>query len=145
MLKIIILSVAGLVIICFIFGLGIYVGMERADYSFRWAEEYHRNFAGPRQGFFGDFINMGNQFSNSNGVFGKIITISGNTLTVKDNDGDNTEKTILVGDKSTIIMQRKNLKLTDLKVGDNVVVIGSPNSSGQIQAQLIRVMPEPPQ
>lgn len=139
--KIIILSVAGLIAICFIFGLGMFVGMEKADYSFRWAEEYHKNFAGPRAGFFGTFMGTENQFLNSNGVFGKILKIDGNILTIKENDGDNSEKAVLIGEKTSIISLRKNLKISDLKIGDNAVVIGSPNSSGQIQADLIRVMP----
>lgn len=138
----IILSIAGLVVLIFVFGFGVYVGIQRTDFSFKWAEDYHRNFAGPKMGFFGDFTNMENQFPNPNGVFGQIININGNTLTVKETDGDNTEKTILVGDKTTIIMQRKNIKLFDLKVDDKIVVIGNPNGSGQILAQLIRVIPQ---
>jgi hypothetical protein len=50
----------------------------------------------------------------------------------------------LVNNKTTIIYQRKNIKLSDLKVDDNIVVVGEPNSSGQIIAVLIRVMPQKP-
>ena len=71
--KAIIISVAGLIILVFVFGLGILVGTKRADFSFRWAEEYHRNFGGPQGGFFGDM--MGQDFTNANGVFGQIIKI----------------------------------------------------------------------
>ena len=137
---IIILSVAGLIILAFVFGLGVFVGTKKADFSFRWAEEYHKNFGGPQQGFFGNM--MGEEFTNANGVFGQIIKIDSGSLTVKDKD--NVEKIILVGDKVSILYQRKNMKLSDLKVGDIVVVIGDPNSNGQIQAELIRLMPAPP-
>ena len=89
-------------------------------------------------------MGMDREFTNSNGIFGQIITISNNVLTVKDNDGDNTEKNILVNDKTTIILQRKNIKLSDLKVDDNIVVIGEPDNIGEIQAKLIRVMPAMP-
>jgi hypothetical protein len=146
----IILGVAGLVVLVFVFCLGVFVGTKRADFSFRWADEYHRNFGGPQGGFFGDFIGMDREFTNSNGSFGQIISINPSTnsgqavLTVKDNDGDNTEKTILVNDKTTIIYQKENIKLSDLKVDDNIVVIGEPDNSGQIQAKLIRVMPPLP-
>ncbi len=140
----IVLGIAGLVILVFVFGLGVYVGMEKADFSFRWAEEYHQNFGGPQGGIFGNFFGSEKEFANSNGSYGQIIKIDGNILTVKDNDGDNTEKTILVGDKTIIILQRKNIKLSDLKIGENIVVIGSPNNDGQIQAELIRVMPAKP-
>jgi hypothetical protein len=140
----IILGIAGLIILVFVFGLGVFVGMKRADFSFRWADEYHRNFGGPKGGFFGDFMGMNNEFANANGSFGQIINIdtSTNTLTIK--DVSNVEKNILVNDKTAIIYQRKNIKLPDLKINDSVVVIGEPNNSGQIQAELIRVMPSPP-
>lgn len=139
----VILSIAGLIILVFVFSLGVFVGIKRADFSFRWADEYHRNFAGPQNGFFGDFENQNGEFTNSNGVFGQIINIDASgSLTVKDRD--NTEKIVLVSDKTSIIYQRKNIKLSDLKTGDSVVVIGEPNNNGQIQAELIRVMPSAP-
>lgn len=139
----IILSIAGLIILSFVFSLGVFVGAKRADFSFKWAEEYHRNFGGPQKGFFGEFMGPNNGFANANGSFGQIIKIDNNILTVKDLDGDNSEKTILVSDKTIIIYLKKNIKLADLKTGDNIVTIGNPNNNGQIQADLIRVMPAP--
>lgn len=140
----IILAIAGLIILVFVFGMGVFVGMKRANFSFKWADQYHRNFGGPQNGFFGDFMGMDREFSNANGSFGQIIKIdpAGQTLTIK--DVSNVEKNILLNNKTTIVFQRKNMKLSDLKLNDNVVVIGEPNSSGQIIAELIRVMPQPP-
>ena len=43
-----------------------------------------------------------------------------------------------------MVYQRKNLKLSELKIGDNIVVIGDPNDKGQIQAEFVRVMPAMP-
>jgi len=140
----IILGLAGFIILVFIFGLGVSVGMQRANFSFQWASEYHKNFGGPQGGFLGSFIGMDREFGNANGSFGQIIKIdeASESLTIK--DVSNIEKNILIGSQTTIIYQRKNLKLPDLKINDSVVVIGEPNSSGQIQAELIRVMPTPP-
>jgi len=138
--KTVVLSVAELIILALVFGLGIFVGTKKADFSFRWADEYHRNFGGPQGGFFGDLMNQ--DFTAANGVFGQIIKIDGQILTV--NGKDNVEKSILISDKTIIHIQKKNEKLSDLKVGDSVNVIGDPNSSGQIQADLIRVIPAPP-
>ena len=142
----IIIGLGCLIILTFVFSLGISVGMKRASFAFAWADQYHHNFGGPQGGLFGDFPGMMNnsEFANANGSYGQIINISNNVITVKDNDGDNTEKNILVGNKTTIILQRKNIKLSDLKMGDAIVTIGAPNSSGQIQAELIRVMPARP-
>jgi len=122
----IIIGLGCLIILIFVFNLGIFVGTKKADFSFKWAGEYHRDFGG---------------FLSPYGSYGQIISINDNILTVKDNDADKTEKNILIGNNTTIIFQRKNIKLSDLKIGDNIVTIGNPNSDGQIQAELIRVIP----
>ncbi len=137
----IILGIAGLVILSFVFCMGVYVGTKRADFAFKWAEEYHRNFAGPKGGFFGDLA--GGDFGNANGVFGQLIKIDGQNLTIK--GVDNVEKIIVTGPKTSILYQRKNIKISDLKINENVVVIGDPDNNSQIQAELIRVMPMAPQ
>lgn len=134
-----ILSIAGLIAVAFIFCLGVFVGQERAEYSFHWADQYHRNFGGPNGGIFGDFMGMDGQFSNGNGVFGQIIKIDGPILTVK--GADNVEKIISSTDKTFVISQRKNLKVSDLKVGDSIVAIGQPQENGGLSAQLIRIIP----
>jgi hypothetical protein len=137
----ILLGIAGLGVLVFVFSLGVFVGSKKAEFSFKWADEYHRNFGGPQGGIFGDFMGMDREFPNANGSFGQIIKIdtTANTLTIK--DPSNVEKNILVDAKTNIVLQRNNIKLSDLKVDDNIVVVGEPNSSGQIEAVLIRVMP----
>jgi len=140
-LQVIIISIAGLIVLAFVFGLGVSVGIKKADFSFRWADQYHKNFGGPQGGFLGDI--RGREFMDANGVFGQILKIDGQTITISGRN--NVEKNILVGEKTKIVYQRDNIKLSELKVGDSVVVIGEPNDKGQIQAGLIRIMPPPPQ
>ena len=141
---IIILSVTGLIVISFVFGVGVFVGMKKADFSFKWANEYHHNFGGPQGGFLGNM--MSQDFTNSNGVFGKIIKIdiSGENTALTINDKDNVEKIVSSGNETTVRFQRRNEKVSDLKVGDSIVVVGEPQSNGQIEAELIRVMPAAP-
>ena len=139
-LGIIILAGAGAVILVLVFSLGVFVGNKRAEFSFKWAQAYRQNFGGPAGGIFGEI--SGRDLTDANGVFGKIIKIDGQTLTI---DGkDNMEKIVLASDKTAIKFQRKTEKLSDLNVGDNIVVVGDPNTAGQIAAELIRVMPPPP-
>lgn len=123
----------------FVFSVGVFVGTRSANFAFDWADQYHRNFGGPEGGIFGDF-STGGGLTSPNGCFGQIIKIDldKNVITVKDRD---VEKVILVGDKTTIVFQKDNLKISDLKVDDKIVVIGEPNEQGQIEARLIRVMP----
>jgi len=135
----IILGITGLVVFIFIFGLGVFVGTERANFSFKWAQAYHTNFGGPQGGFLDDIT--GRDFTAANGVFGQIIKIDGPTLTIKGKD--NVEKIVLLSDRTTVVFQKKNVNLSDLKISDSVVVIGDPNDSGQIRAELIRIMPSP--
>jgi len=142
--RIVILSIAGLIVLAFVFSMGVYVGTKRAEFSFKWADEYHRNFGGPQGGVFGEFAGMNNGLPNANGSFGQIIKIDTTTGTLTIKDVNNVEKNILVTDKTTIIYQRKNIKISELKLDEDVIAIGDPNDSGQIQAKLIRVFPVKP-
>src|SRR3989338_4980905 len=54
-LKWVIIGLAGFVILVLVFGAGVKVGTLKARYSYRWADNYHKNFAGPRGGFLGDW------------------------------------------------------------------------------------------
>jgi len=120
-----------------VFSMGMLVGQKRAEFSFRWAENYHKNFAGPSRGFFGNFPAMG--FMNSHGIFGSIISIQGNTIMVKGEDV--AEQTIVVSDTTTMVSTTGTIKISDLKVGDSIVIIGSPNAQGQIDAKFVRLLP----
>lgn len=124
-----------------IFGAGVFVGQMKARFSYRWAENYHQNFGGPRSGFLGDWRSRPfpprEDFMGGHGIFGPIIKIDGSTLVINGKNG--VETTVLVSDKTEIRSPQGALKIGDLKVDDQITVIGSPNSQGQIEAKLIRV------
>ena len=134
------IGLATLIILLAAFKAGTLAGFHKADFSCRWSDNYHRNFGGPKGGFFDSFGDR--DFIEASGTFGQIIKIDGSTLVVKGQGG--VEKTILVNEKTTIKSLRQTIQLTDLKVDDNIVTIGEPNQAGQIEAKLIRVMPAPP-
>jgi len=136
----IVLGVLGTVIILMIFFcLGMVVGFHRANFSRDWSENYHRNFAGPQNGFFAGVQRPGKEYMDPHGIFGQIIKVGPNDIII---DGQGTaERIISIDDDTTIRSLRNNIKLTDLKIGNSVVVIGEPNSDGQIEAKLIRLMP----
>ncbi len=143
-LKWVVLGLTGLTAVILIFSAGMFVGGQKARFSFRWAEQYQRNFAGPRQGFMGNWMNfpMG-EMMGAHGVFGQIMKIDNSEIVIK--GGDNVEKIVLVKDDTVIRSLQNNLKLSDLKVNDYIVVIGDPNDKGQIEAKFIRIMPPPPE
>lgn len=137
-LKWVIIGLAGFVILILVFGAGMKVGTLKARYSYRWAENYSKNFAGPRNGFFSDWRNFPRgEFINAHGIFGSIIKIDGNTIITKGRD--DVEKTVLVSENTVIQKGRETVKLSDLKADEGIVIIGSPNDQGQIEAKLIRV------
>jgi len=139
-LKWIIIGLSGFLALLLAFGIGMKIGTLKARYSYRWAENYHRNFAGPKGGFFGDWQKPSfpaGDFIESHGTFGEIIQINDNNLIVKGRN--DVEKVIILTDKTIIQKGRKTAEKESLKVGDQIVVIGSPNEEGQIEAKLIRV------
>ena len=84
-----------------IFGAGVFVGGMKAKFSYRWAEQYHKNFAGPRGGFFGGWRMMPpGDFIESHGVFGEIIKINNNDLIIKGKE--NIERTASITPIGTI-------------------------------------------
>ena len=134
-------SLAGLAILLLVFSAGMMVGFKKANFSFLWGENYHRNFGGPQGGFMGDF--RGGDFMDAHGTVGQILKIDGNTLVIK--GIDNVEKIVNVNAGSTMRRNREDVATSALKTGDIVIVIGQPNENGQIDAQFVRLMPPPGQ
>jgi hypothetical protein len=143
-LKWVIIGLAGFVVVGLIFGAGMFIGGMKARFSYRWAESYHKNFAGPQVGFFGDWRKTlpppSGDFIESHGTFGEIIEINESDFVVKGRN--DVEKIIIIAEATIIQRGRDTIKKEELKVGNYVVVVGSPNEDGQIEAKLIRVFAE---
>lgn len=134
-----------------IFAAGVHVGERRAKYSYQWGDNYERNFVGGSRGMMGGIRGQagpggplgmmrgfeGRDFRNGHGASGTITSISDSTIIIKDRD--NKENTILVSDKTIIKNGQADIKITDLKKDENMVVIGSPGDNGVINADLVRV------
>lgn len=142
--KIILYAIGGLIIFLAVFKTGMFVGFKKAKFSYKWGENYHRNFAGPRGGFFKDF--SGGDFIDAHGIFGQIIEIDPPTESEQEatliiKGRDDVEKIVLVAADVSIKSFQKTANLSDLNIDDYVVVIGEPNDDGQIEAKLIRILP----
>jgi len=139
-LKWVIIGLISFAAVVLIFGAGIIVGGMKARFSYRWAESYHKNFAGPGSGFIGEWktpIPFPGDFIEGHGTFGEIIAINDSDLVVKGR-GD-AEKIVLIAQDTIIQKGKDTIKKEELKVGDRIVIIGSPTEEGQIEAKLIRV------
>lgn len=133
-----------LVTAIWIFQTGEFVGFRKAQFNCNLGKYYSHNFAPhhPRnrfKEFKGDVMNQ--KFTNAYGANGRIIKVELPQIVVE--DIDNTEKLINITSQTKIIEQRRQIIAPNLETNEFVVVIGSPNSEGQIDAKLIRVMPVP--
>lgn len=131
-----------IIAILIIFQAGTFMGYHKAKFSYGLGDNYYRTFGGHRgEGMMGGF-DGDRDFSNSHGVIGKIINIKLPTILLEDQSG--IEKFVAVNDDTVARRFRENMPVTDLKVNDFVVVVGSPNDSAQIEAKIIRLIPAPP-
>lgn len=73
------------------------------------------------------------------GVGGTITAINGNTITLKTMNGDTAQ--VNVSDSTRFRKDRQEAKLSDLKVGDNVMVRGQ-QTNGVWQAEMVGVPPQ---
>jgi hypothetical protein len=142
-------AIVGIFIIALVsFSMGVAVGFHKARFSFKFGENYEKNFMGPHpemnmlkgpMGMMGEKFRdfKGEGMRNGHGVAGTIISVSENSVVVKDKDGK--ENTIAVSDKTVIKQGRDNIKIEDLKNGEEIVIIGKPGDDGMVNADLIRV------
>jgi hypothetical protein len=132
--------VACAIVLLLVFKTGVIVGERRSGFSARWGDNYHRNFAGPREGFGGFYEKK--EYIDAHGVFGQILKVDGAALVITGKDG--AEKIVVINSETKIKKFKENVMKETLKVDDVVVVVGEPNDAGQIEAKLIRLMPPPP-
>ncbi|MCX6735173.1 MAG: DUF5666 domain-containing protein [Candidatus Peregrinibacteria bacterium] len=135
-------AVGTVIVLLLIFQAGVMFGFHRANFGYRWSESYGDNFF-PRPmmgggGMMGGFNNR--DYMMSHGAFGEILKIDGSMITVKGRY--EAEKNVLI-DKDTVFESDEiEVKATDLKVGDDIFVIGAPNEAGQVLAKVIRILPK---
>jgi len=90
----------------------------RIRHSMGWTENYHRIFR-------------------AHGLFGKILTLDNDKLTMQDTSG--TEQSIVITASTAIRRNASPAQKSDLKADQQIAVFGHPTGQGQIQAQLIRI------
>lgn len=131
------------------FATGVKVGFHKAKFSYAFGENYERNFVGDRRGMmsggrggmmerFGFFDRLDERdFRNAHGLVGEILSVTADTLIVKDRDGQ--ENSVAITSNTLVKRGRDTLAAGDLQVGDRIVVIGQPSEKGVVNADLIRV------
>ncbi|MFA5925511.1 MAG: hypothetical protein WC831_01125 [Parcubacteria group bacterium] len=148
MIKVAALAIGVFLVILASFAGGVAVGLKKARFSYKFGENYERNFVGShrirpdfppgpqaRPGL--PFDPESRDFRNAHGLAGAVISISDNNIIVRDRDGK--ENTVAVTDKTIIKRQSDDIKIGDLKKDDRIVVMGSPGDNGVVNADLVRV------
>ena len=127
----------GVALLLFVFQAGLTIGARKASFTGRWSENYHRNFAGPRGGF---MMNTPSQeFIETHGAFGRILRVDAQSMVIKRPDG--VEKVVDVTNDTEIYRMSSEVKLSDVQINEEAVVIGQPTNDGRVHAELIRLMP----
>lgn len=142
--KTVIITLGVLAVASFIFQAGQMAGFRKASFGRDWGSNYVMNFGSPHMGpqMMGERFGDLDILPNAGGAIGRIIKIELPMIVVLD-EKDNTEKVVLIDDKTQIRMVRENITKDNLKIDEHIVVMGAPNSSGQIEARLIRILPAP--
>ena len=129
-----------LVIIC-IFEIGVMVGYHESSYSSRWGENYTRNFGGGPMGMNG-LPDAGQPMPD--GIMGKIVSITHATASSTElaiSGSQHPEEKVLIASDTIIRDHQNTLSPASLSVDEEVVVLGSPDTNGEIVAKLVRIIP----
>ncbi len=138
-------AVVGLFLVSILsFAGGVTVGFRKAMFSTTFGEHYERNFLrglgdredGPMRMKKID----GKGMRNGHGIAGEILSLSGDSIVIKNKD--NQENTVRINEGTLINRGRDTIAIGSLSVGDRVVVIGKPMEDGVIAAHLIRIFSE---
>jgi len=134
------------IIILSFFNIGRNLGFRQASFVCAWNNNYPRNMMGEfgfgrmlggnrdeRLGFGGP-----QDFMGSHGLIGQVYGLNEGGLVLQDRDG--VEKSVVFTSATKIMKNREEVKATEIKVGDEVMVLGAPSSQGQIEAGLVRVL-----
>ena len=126
-----------------IFQAGVSVGERKAAFAYRFGDNFERNFKDPQgRVFMPKVFPDGSDMPSGHGAVGKIVSVNLPLVVVA--SPDNLEKTIVITDTTEIRKFRDTLSVDQLSVDDFIVVLGTPNNQGQVDAKLIRLAPPPP-
>ncbi len=134
------MSVAGMILLGVllvavgIFRIAEFVRYRSVSFSSRWTGYGHRVFVSSG-GLLGSL--PGHGMIRGHSALGSVARIDGSSVAIKTRDGG--EKIITVSLATVIRRSNQVIALADLRLGDRIAVVGSPEISGAIDAKFIRV------
>ena len=127
-----------IILLLLVFAGGVFVGTERAEFSFNWRMNYNHNFIGMPQARNGP-LTLDANTTNPRGSSGQIVSVSGSGITIIGSTG--IAQSISIDPNTVIKNSVQTISIADLKPNEHIVVIGNPNNAGEIVAKFIRVLP----
>lgn len=136
-------AISGALLIAVVsFTLGFSAGVHKARFSYRFGENYERNFVkAERQEMKEKLLRKmdGKLFRSGHGVAGQIVSVADNLIVVNSPEGQ--ENGVAVTAETIVMRGGDRISASDLESGEKIVVLGKPNEDdGMIKADLIRVL-----
>jgi hypothetical protein len=133
----IIYIIGAILVALIVFQAGIFVGYRIAAFSINWDNAHNGNARDPRS-IFAPFSRDADDM-NPHGTIGEIISIQLPEIMVKGSSGNET--IVLIASTTSIRNMRNQASASDLKIGMQIVTVGTPDEQGQIHATFIRIIP----
>ena len=140
-LKIVLISLASLILLGGAFCVGVNVGERKASHFAGWFENYDRAFGHQPPGGVPRMPLEPAPFPGGHGVFGKVVSVSTSTVVIAGKD--NIEQDVSVSTSTAIRIGRDTATVNDIRPDMDAAVFGAPNDRGQIDARLIRIFSQP--
>jgi hypothetical protein len=144
----IVLGIILMLVVTCIFEAGVAVGFHEATFSSHWGANYGKNFGDENSP--SNTLFPGSNGPTPDGLMGKVISITSatgsstdSTTTLIISSPNKPEEKVLDDTDTTIRDHENTVTLSDIKVGSYVVVLGTPDAQGEIDANLIRLVPSP--
>jgi hypothetical protein len=145
--KTILYGLFGMLAVLAVFQVGVLVGYRKASYSYRWTDNYHKMFAGPARGFAFEKrlrppppMRRERGFMDAHGMFGVVLKADPDALIIEDKDG--MEKTVILTPRTVVRDRDLDIRHDQIPTDAQVVIIGRPTGRGEVEAKLIRVIPQ---
>jgi len=129
-----------ILVVVLVFWAGLALGYKKAEFAYRWDTHYMDTFGGRGSPFV--FKADGDDALPPNGAAGKVIAVNLPSVAVK--GPDQAEKVILIASTTMIRNLHSIGSTTDIRVGDALIAVGSPDANGRIIATFVRIMPPTP-
>ncbi len=108
--------------VALVFGAGFFVGRFTERNALPIAPLLERSFPG----------------AGSHGATGAIETIQDKIITLKVRDG--TSRQIVTDNATRFERNLRKISISDLKAGDRIIVVGTPDVQGKLKARVIRII-----